>query len=309
VHSAAKLTMRQWFTTYFRPWFLVRRSAKTVAEYSCTLDRWEQLSSNRPINEIRGQHLMAWRARLVELHGRRGGQISPATANKHLAALLAILSKAGPPGLRNRDALGHLDHVPWIAPLRELQPFPRAIAPTELAAIYEACHHARHPAAPPACAWWQAFVIVAYTCALRRGAILGITWPDVDLAARVLRIPASIDKAGRERKKPLVDAAVRHLLRIRADSGPVFPWPLAPVSLNREWHRIQLEAGIERARQFTIHDLKRTAATEASAIASPWVLQRFCDHAQLSTSLRYVAVPAELRDVAERLPLPAAASA
>jgi len=71
VHSAAKLTIRQWFTTYFRPWFLVRRSPKTVAEYSCTLDRWEQLSSNRPIKEIRGEHLMAWRARLVELHGRR----------------------------------------------------------------------------------------------------------------------------------------------------------------------------------------------------------------------------------------------
>jgi len=309
MHSAAKLTMREWFSTYFKPWFLVRRSPKTITEYTCTLDRWEQLSANRPIKDVHAEHLMAWRARLVELHGRRSAQISNATANKHLAALLAILSKAGQPGPHNRDALGHLPRVPWIAPLRELEPSPRAIPPAELAAIYTACHQALHPAEPPASAWWQAFIVVAYTCALRRGAMLGITWPNVDLASATLRIPASIDKAHRERRKPLVPAAVKHLLRIRADVGPVFPWPHALETLNRDWIWIQARAAIAPEAHYTLHDLKRTAATEASNLASPWVVQRLLDHAQLSTSLRYVAVPPELRDLAERLPLPAAAIA
>lgn len=311
VHSAAKLTLREWFATYYRPWFLVRRKANTIAEYGYTLARWERLTSNPPLHKITGELLMAWRARLCETPGNHAPQISAATANKHLCALLAILTKAGPPGLRNRDALGHLNRIPWIAPLRELEPTPRHIEIEQLERIYKACAQALHPIAQAVNPehWWQAWILIAYTCALRRGALLGITWENANLAKRTLTIPANIDKTGRQRLKPITPEALRHLLRIQTGSGPIFPWPHSASTLNREWHHLQTAAGIPKPQQFTIHDLKRTAATEASATASPWTLQRFLDHANISTSLHYVAVPAELRDLAERLPLPPSACA
>jgi len=59
MHAAAKLTLREWFRTYYAPWFLVRRSPRTITEYETSIDRWEKLTQNPPIHAVTQETLAA----------------------------------------------------------------------------------------------------------------------------------------------------------------------------------------------------------------------------------------------------------
>ena len=67
--------------------------------------------------------------------------------------------------------------------------------------------------------------------ACRSGEARGATWDEIDLDARVWRIPGERMKTGREHRVPLSDAAVAVLSSVRLlsdDSGLVFPSPVRP---------------------------------------------------------------------------------
>ena len=83
--------------------------------------------------------------------------------------------------------------------------------------MYQACKHAQRPSFEPAAAWWRCLLVVAYTTAFRKSALLALTWNNVNIVNKTIRLPAEFDKAGRERVKPLPDVAVRHLLEIRSN--------------------------------------------------------------------------------------------
>ncbi len=98
--------------------------------------------------------------------------MSTATVNKHLTAVAAILGKAGPPGTRNRDALGIISVAPWVRPLKEPRRAPRPIPLEVLGRIYAAAEIATRPSGidvKPA-TWWRSFIAAAYSLGFRRGA-------------------------------------------------------------------------------------------------------------------------------------------
>ena len=150
-----------------------------------------------------------------------------------------------------------------------------------------------------------AYWLIVLALGLRRGEGLGISWTDIDLDARTVRLRTSIqlvrgekDEATGQRKGQLVlknlktdashatvalpnfvaDALREHrkaqsterlAARMWEDTGLVFTTSigtaLEPRNVNREWQAVRDKA---RAGQFRIHDLRHAAATYLSPTAS-----------------------------------------
>jgi integrase len=313
--------LRSFFVSVFAPTYLTAAKPKTHHAYAEAVAHWTRITGDPPLGAIRVETLARFKADLLTgacaqpplrqltlfdagPHEAKG--LARATVNKHLRAVFALLSKAGPPGPRNRDALGLLQSTPWVKPLREPKRLPRAIRADDVVVAYEACDTARFPHLEGVHAgyWWKAILVTAYTAAFRRGGLLALRWRDVDLVAETIHLDADDDKCLCERVKPLHHVVVLHLLRIRTRSELVFPWPHSERTFYRQWHEIQENAGIPRPRHFGLHDLKRTAGTIYAGTSSPWAVQTMLDHSNIATSMRYVNPAEKLRPAVDAFPLP-----
>ncbi len=332
---AARMCLGEFVTTHFAPNFLLEASPLTHRAYGETVGHWRRLTDDPPLGEIDGPLLTAFKAGLrnpahfprrprrrkpgsqrllfetclekTAGHGR-APTLAAATVNKHLRHLGAILSKAGPPGPRNRDALGVLDRVPWTRPLRTYHRLPRDVKDDLLDDIYRATGVAEYPRIEGVAAdnWWKALLVVALTAGFRKGALLALAWSDVDWERSEIRLAAEDDKCREERRKPVHELVLRHLMRIRSRLELVFAFPHSSRTFYREWHAIQSAARIDERRHVKLHDLKRACGTRFARIASPWAVQKRLDHASLATSMHYVNATHEELEAMDRLPIPAA---
>jgi len=280
-----RLSLPEFFHQVFLPHFLAGGRAATAAEYQTAVRYWQRLVGPVPLSEITAAHLLAFRSALMKQPGRRSPTISHATVNKHLRSIQTILDRAGPPGPGRRDALGLIHEPPWLRPLRTRRKLPRHVDDAEILRLYTAAANMTLPTVVPPADWWRALIVTAITTGFRREALLALTWQDIDLVRRLVRVPAEADKTWAERVKPLATVTVRHLVRIRTSAPAVFRWPYSERTWSRHWDRLRKLAHTD----VTFHDLKRACGTRVAAIApNPHVVQRMLDHADLSTSLHYV---------------------
>jgi len=327
------LTLRAWYAT-FESVFLNGSQVRTFLEYRTTLNRWEALTSNPMLAAIDTPVLAGFQSAILT-----GGGSRP-TANKHLRHVQHLLNKAAQPGPKNRNALGLLTHAAWTKPLKCLKPLPPYLTPRQLNTLYQACEHAMRPNAGVSPeAWWQALIVLTYNLALRRGAVLGLKWSNIDLQAALLRVPAEIDKRGVERLKPLNSTCVRHLLRIRENVQHVFTWPHGERGWYQQWRLLAGKVCEEKNSTMVqtsfnfaaasgepagpediglvvrypqpvakavphFHDLKRTSATVWAGHASPWAVRYMLDHGPGDVTGLYVDPTNELREKCETLPQP-----
>jgi integrase len=106
-----------------------------------------------------------------------------------------------------------------------------------------------------------AIVVVALSTGARRGEILGLRWPDVDMQRGMLTFHET--KNGERRSVPLVNHAAE-LMRVHAkvrrlDTDLVFPGLGGrPLEIGKMFNDAMKRAGIEN---FHFHDLRHTAAS------------------------------------------------
>ena len=140
----------------------------------------------------------------------------------------------------------------------------------------------------------------------RRGEVLGMEWPHLDLETGVWTKPGSHTKTKKLHRVPLNAAALEVLVKLK-DQGLsdryVFPGqrPGQPLQeLHRAWKRVLKEAEIEDLR---IHDLRHSyASILASAGLSLPVIGALLGHAQPSTTARYAHLFDDpLREATERV--------
>ena len=214
-----------------------------------------------PWYQLRYQHAQAIRTRLVEtISARTGRPLSPASVNKHLAALRGVLRESWRLGLMSAEELARatdLEPVRGTTPLRG-----RALEAHEVARLFDVCMRDRTAAGP------RDAVILALGLAagLRRAEIAGLALADVDLAGEVVRV---VGKGRKVREVPIKGGtleALRAWLRCRGDAagplvcavrkgGRVEPVGLAPGAVLRVCEKRGREAGL---RDFSPHDLRRT---------------------------------------------------
>jgi integrase len=149
----------------------------------------------------------------------------------------------------------------------------RSLSEPELRTLWRAASGEGYP--------FGAVVQLLILTAQRRGEVAQMQWPQVELNARVWTIPANVSKNGREHVLPLSDAAMEVLQSVpRLNDTFVFPArgnDEAIVSGFTKPKR-RLEAAIG-ADDWTLHDLRRTAATHLARLGTPpHVIERILNH-------------------------------
>jgi integrase len=215
-----------------------------------------------------------------------GGELSPKTINNSLAVLRVFFAHLVEDGdvARNpaRSAPGARERIKLPAAHREMDYLRLEEIPRHL----DACEDVYRPLAA---------TLIA--TGLRISEALGLTWEDIDLDRRSLRLMRSIKAAGTgstkgDRARP-VDFGPR-LHAVLTELGPaagrtaVFRGPrggeLSRSDVSRDLHKRALEdAGLRSS--LRLHDLRHTAAASWLAAGLPLIyVQRQLGHASITTT-------------------------
>lgn len=227
--------------------------------------------------------------------------VSPATINKELRTLRAILRRA--------VRWGYLAKAPEFEFLREPGKLPTYMPPEDFAKLYEACGKARWPQRqpyPPA-DWWRGVLVMAYMTGWRIGSILALRWEDVDLEKATALSRHGDNKGKRDQKIPLHPLVVEHLAKLANFTPRVFPWPYARRALYSEFNALQTAAGIKPDApkpHYGFHDLRRAFATMNAENMTADALQRLMQHTTYLTTQRYINMARQLTPAVQKLYVP-----
>jgi integrase/transposase-like protein len=308
-----KPTLATFYRKFYLPNRLFEASPATIEGYEAIVRRWKLIIGDPPLDEITVETLTCYRDCLAKMQGMKPGtRASANTVRRALVHVQAVLDKAGPPGYRNRDAVGILERTPpWIKkPSAHSKPV-RMVTPDELSAVYRAAVAMEIPAGlgfkPPA--WWRALLVVVYSTGIRRRTVLELRMDEVDWERHALVLPAERLKGARAQVKHLNATAMEHLRKIRGNRELVFEYPYTIGHFNDAWHRLLGAAGIPRERHFGLHDIRKTLGTILWA-DSPQAAQATLGHRDARTTVNhYVDVPSIEARALDALPIPEAFTA
>lgn len=253
-----------------------------------------------PWEHIRYQHVQAIRARLME-------SASPASVNKHLAALRGVLGEAWRLGLMTSEEYRRAADVKGVKASR--LPAGRSIADGELAAMLRACQDGTLRGVRDA-----AIIAVLASTGMRRAEIAAARRADYTPGDRSLRI---IGKGDKEREVYLTETAAAYLGAWLAHTehitGPLFcpvnRWGKAADRHMTPTAVAQVVDVVRRAAQLpklTTHDFRRTViGTLLDTGADLATVQGIAGHTSPVTTARYDRRPSATRKAAiDRLWLP-----
>ncbi|WP_454732390.1 MULTISPECIES: tyrosine-type recombinase/integrase [Cupriavidus] len=199
---------------------------------------------------------------------------APATANRHLALLKRCFNLA--------ILWGYMEANPakGIRMHTENNQSQRFLSVDEARRLWAALDSERNQTAAHA-------IKLMLLTGVRRQEALDAKWSDVDLEAKLWRLPMT--KSGKQRFVMLNDAAVNLLLALpRSTSGYIFPGEKEGKPLNnprKAFRRALTAAGVDTIR---IHDLRHTFASLAiNHGASLYEVQHLLGHASSRTTQRY----------------------
>lgn len=260
------LTLGKFFRDTFTPVRLRMAAECTRKLDNLIMKRWVWVTGDPPLREITPERLSLFRDFLLRL-GQR-----PATTGTYLRLINSVLGMAGPAGPRRRDAVGILERIPWVAPPPADPPMPKIVSLRYLGDCYQQADRMREPTIPNVAAadWWRALLVVAYNTGLRHRSLFAMLWEHVDVEGRRLKLPPSAVKTRKWLILPLNQTSLEHLERIRGARRPedfVFPWPYHNRTFWLRFRQLQSWAGIPEAKQFGLHTIRRTLATQLAAVS------------------------------------------
>ncbi len=260
-----------------------RRSQKAALEAMATLLTSGRLKADHlPWYHLGYQHTQALRTALADRY-------SPATANRHLAALRGVLREAWRLGLMSAEDLQRAIDLPAVR--GERLPRGRVLSRGELRALFESCR-----AGSPADARDAALMGVLYAAGLRRAEVVALQVSDYDPETGALTVRG---KGNKERVAYIDNGAadaVREWVRVRGDEpGPLF-CPITqrgvvvirPMTDQAVYAILQSRAEKAKVTAFSPHDLRRSCVSDLlDAGVDISVVQRFVGHANVTTTARY----------------------
>ncbi len=222
----------------------------------------------------------------------------PIGANRSLAAMSSIMSKAELWGYRDRNS----------NPCFGVERFPenrreRFLSEQEFAALESAMQRAERnlTESPHVLAMFR---IMMHT-GCRPGEARHLKWDYVDLANRVIRLPKEATKEKRPKTlfiTPYIEGVLKNIRRMegnpyvvvseRNDGKPI-------MDVKKPWDRIKKAAGITT--ELHLHDLRHSHASMANALGySLPMIGALLGHTQAQTTLRYAHLATDhLRQAAE----------
>ena len=173
----------------------------------------------------------------------------------------------------------------------------RALSPAEIAAVWTAAGELGYPFGP--------YFLMLLATAQRREEVARMRWADIDLAEKTWTIPSDMTKPGRAHVVPLSPLALRLLERCPRSGAHVFTGrrgrrhrvdgilagellgdaPISGYSKAKRMLDEKIAAGETAVAPWTIHDLRRTAATMIAKLgAARFTLSRILNHADQSVT-------------------------
>lgn len=238
--------LKEYRTAKQREGKAIMRTTSMTIGYTRLLDNF----AGRRADSLTAAEVEAMRDKLL-------ATMAPATVNRHLQLLRAILLRGVRDHRLSRDA------VPQITLFKENNQRVEYLTGDEERRLLAACTD-----------WLRPLVVVAIHTGMRRGELLNLTWPDVDFVdAGVIFVRRS--KSGEGRRIPMSPTVHRTLGALRdarrarltarvvehkAASPYVFTAPEGGFihNLNPAWYAALKEAKLEG---FRFHDLRHTFAS------------------------------------------------
>lgn len=152
------------------------------------------------------------------------------------------------------------DVIEFVEPER----IPTAWLPGELSRLWAACSLQMGTiGGRPAGEWWLGLHSLLYDTGERIGAVMQLTWADVDLDSRWVTFRASTRKGKRRPNQKQLHPETITLLGpwLSDHSGRVFPWGLTMERLWQKYDRVLLDAGLPADRWHKFHAMRRTHAS------------------------------------------------
>jgi len=255
--------------------------------------------SVRLITPIEARSFISWFRR----RKRKDVRVSAATVNKTIRECRRIFREAVDCGLIRSNPFEGIRQekvagTGW-----------HHVTASEYRRLIEACPDLR----------WRGMVCLAYCCGVRLGEVLNLTWADVDLEAKMLRVVRKRGEAGTSdwspkdkdmRTVPLPKEAVSILLELKAsaEEGQVYVLvgikapgkgkQLKRQNTWRDFQAIRRRAGVPRC---SLHDLRRSYCTNLASSVPMHIVQELAGHSDIRTTRQYyVKVRPELLDKARK---------
>ncbi len=284
------------------------------------LDNFERIVKPGKVATIKTQTIDAYKMKRRQEPGKRKGElVSPATVNKELRHLRAVLRKA--------RKWRYIPEAPDFEFLKEPGKLPRYVPPAHFAAIYAACDSARMPegfAFSPG-DWWRALLVMGYMTGWRISDMLGLRRDDLDLEDGTAVTRAEDNKGKRDERVKLHPVVVEHLKKLPGFTPTVFPWNHNRRTLDEEFLRIQQTATVangkgedvplrlpcskqhehtDHCHAYGFHDLRRAFATMNADRLTPDALQALMRHKSYLTTQRYINMARQLDEAVGKLHVP-----
>jgi integrase len=232
------------------------------------------------LDEASDSHIAEHVAWLVD----RG--LRPSTINRHLSYWLAVWRFAHKRGL--------CQALPVFRKLPVELDEPDAWSSAELGRILE--HVAAASPRPtiggvPTGPYWRALILVCWYTAVRRRALLGLQWSDLDAKNGWLRVPATLMKGRRGKSFKLGADALVALAEIREPRRSlIFGGLLDNSTLHIHLRKFLDAAGVNRRNPGLqgFHKIRRSTATALAAREGMGAAQTALCHRHMSQTERYV---------------------
>ncbi|MDR0611223.1 MAG: site-specific integrase [Planctomycetaceae bacterium] len=273
------------------PTYLTKASEETLRSYRISINKLVKLFDDPTIFEVN-----LYGTEFVKKLEEKG--LEPATIHKHCRELNAIFTKLGPAGPKNRDAKNLLNYYPYFSPPDFELKAPPEFSDEEFQSLFNAfSNETEFPIYLPQekrPLFWQAIMVFVSIVAVRREAVLGIEWRDINRQEMYVKIRSEIDKKSKNRYKPIKTELIEYLEQIRPhniswnSSEKIFEWVHCNKTWYKCWHKAEETAGIKMG----LHDIKRFSG-ELALLAGADVLQlqAHMDHEDINTTLKHYCRP------------------
>lgn len=259
----------------------------TAAIYETTFRHFTKSAGDIPLRSLTLRHFDRYKT-------ERLGAVRPSTVNIELRTLKAAFRMAARWNLLRKNPAVEL------TPAR-LDDIERAyFTRSEFQRLLDAI---REP-------WLRDVVLFAGVTGMRQGEILSLTWGQVDLDARVVRLASCATfrtKTGKRRSVPLGETAVRVLKALGPRDGKSMVFTLGGKPLLRRWVTTKLrryvrELGMDRRLNF--HSLRHSFASWLALDGvSIYQISKLLGHSDVKITQNYYAhlEPGELHGVVDRI--------
>jgi site-specific recombinase XerD len=235
-----------------------------------------------PWHQLGYQHTQALRSVLAE-------RFSPATANRHLAALRGVLREAWRLGFMSAEIYQRAIDLPAVR--GERLPRGRALSRGELRALFESCRKGSTADLRDA-----ALIGVLYAAGLRRAEVVTLELSDYDPETGALVIRG---KGNKERNAYIDDGAAEAMgewiTHRGSEEGPLFcpvtqkgEVVIRPITDQAVYVILKSRAKKANIKSFSPHDLRRSCVSDLlEAGVDISIVQQFVGHANVNTTARY----------------------